>query len=151
MIVRSFREEDRRAVVALWEQSGLIVPWNDAAADIDRKLRVQPELFVVGTETGRLVGTAMGGYDGHRGWIYYLAVEPDSRGQGWGRRLVEAVSERLQEQGCVKVNIMVRANNRQVAGFYRRLGFKPDEVICLGKRLTDELSKTKAIIRTGRR
>lgn len=138
MIVRSFREEDRQAVVALWEQSGLIVPWNDPAADIDRKLSVQPELFVVGTESGRLIGTAMGGYDGHRGWIYYLAIEPGSRGRGWGRRLVEAVSERLQRKGCVKVNIMVRAANRQVADFYRRLGFKTDEVICLGKRLADD-------------
>ena len=137
-MIRSFREEDRQAVVALWEQSGLIVPWNDPAADIDRKLSVQPELFVVGTEAGRLVGTAMGGYDGHRGWIYYLAVEPGSRGRGWGRRLVETVSMRLQELGCVKVNIMVRSTNREVADFYRRLGFKADEVICFGRRLKDD-------------
>lgn len=138
MIIRSFQEKDREATIILWERSGLIVPSNDPAADIDRKLRVHPELFLVGIDQGKLVGTAMGGYDGHRGWIYYLAVEPDFRGRGWGRRLVEHLSARLRELGCMKLNIMVRSSNPEVIEFYQRLDFKPDEVVCFGKRLNDD-------------
>ena len=135
MIVRPFTQEDRAQVIELWIRCGLVVAWNDPGADIDRKLRVQPELFLVGIEHDRVIGTAMGGYDGHRGWIYYLAVAPELRTNGYGRRLVEEIAGLLQEQGCAKLNIMVRSGNQEVKSFYRRLGFNEDDVVCLGRRI----------------
>ncbi len=138
MKIRPFEQGDRTAVISLWERSNLIVPWNDPATDIDRKLQVQAELFLVGIEGENLVSTAMGGYDGHRGWIYYLAVEPACRGRGYGSQLVEHLSEIMLEKGCPKVNIMVRSSNREVVRFYRQLGFKQDEVVCMGRRLVEE-------------
>jgi len=135
VIVRPFREEDRSQVVGLWQRAGLVVPWNDPEADIDQKLRFQPELFLVGEEDGKIVGTAMGGYDGHRGWIYYLAVSSEFRSRGHGRRLVEQVAVLLQKMGCAKLNIMVRSSNHEVKAFYQRLGFAEDDIACLGKRI----------------
>lgn len=137
MIVRPFRPEDRPQVVGLWQRVGLVVPWNDPEADIDQKLRYQPQLFLVGDEDGNIVGTAMGGYDGHRGWIYYLAVSPEFRSKGYGRCLVEQVAGLLQKMGCEKLNIMVRSSNHEVKAFYQRLGFAEDDVACLGKRIEE--------------
>lgn len=135
MIIRPFETGDQAAVVDLWNRCGLIVPWNDPARDIDRTLQVQPELFVVGVRESKLIASAMGGYDGHRGWIYYLAVDPEHRGRGYGSRLIEHLSAELRTLGCPKLNIMVRTSNREVIQFYQKLGFKGDEVVCLGKRL----------------
>lgn len=127
--------DDQAEVVDLWNRCGLIVPWNDPARDIDRKLQAQPELFVVGVRESKLIASAMGGYDGHRGWIYYLAVDPEHRGRGYGSRLIDHLSAELRTLGCAKLNIMVRTSNREVIQFYQKLGFKGDEVVCLGKRL----------------
>lgn len=127
--------DDQAEVVDLWNRCGLIVPWNDPARDINRKLQVQPELFVVGVRESKLIASAMGGYDGHRGWIYYLAVDPEHRGRGYGSRFIEHLSAELRTLGCPKLNIMVRTSNREVIQFYQKLGFKGDEVVCLGKRL----------------
>lgn len=138
MIVRPFMEIDREAVIDLWEQCGLIVPWNDPSADIDRKIKVQPELFLVGEEHQEVIATAMGGYDGHRGWIYYLAVDQDRTRLGYGRNIVDHLTARLKLQGCAKLNVMVRSSNLQVIDFYGRIGFKEDEVVCLSKRLLED-------------
>ena len=138
MQIRVFSEQDRDAVIALWQRCGLTVGWNDPEKDIARKLQVQPELFLVGICDQLLVGSAMGGYDGHRGWLYYLAVDPDFRGRGCGRQLVDAVAGRLEAIGCPKINIMVRRSNEPVLDFYLRQGFLEDEVACLGRRLIDD-------------
>ena len=138
MIIRPFAERDRHTVIKLWHRCGLVVPWNDPNVDIDRKLRVDPELFVIGLQGSELVASAMGGYDGHRGSIFYLAVDPDYQGQGRGRKIVEHLGHLLTQRGCPKLNILVRSTNQQVIEFYRRLGFSSEEILCLGKRLIED-------------
>jgi len=135
MNIRAFRRADRAAVVALWQQCGLTRPWNDPQADIDRKRTEQPELFLVGTIGRKLVASAMAGFDGHRGWVYYLAVAPQHRNKSYGRALMQEVERLLEERGCPKLNLMVRSSNRDAIEFYRRLGYVQDEVASLGKRL----------------
>lgn len=140
--IRVFRPSDEPAAVALWGACGLLRPWNDPHKDITRKLLEQPELFLVAVASGadagaaeRLVGTVMAGYDGHRGWVYYLAVDPAWQGQGVGRRLMQRVEADLLALGCPKINLMVRADNSAVLDFYARLGFTADASVSLGKRL----------------
>jgi ribosomal protein S18 acetylase RimI-like enzyme len=133
--IRRFRIEDTEPVVALWERCGLIRPWNDPRKDIERKLRVQPELFLVAEAHDAVVGSAMAGYDGHRGWVYYLAVEPDRRRQRVGAALMSEVEGRLLAMGCPKINLLVRSGNEPALAFYRGLGFVPDASASLGKRL----------------
>ncbi len=137
LTIRPFQEEDTEDVIALWQACGLVVPQNDPRADIQHKIRFQPDLFLVGCEAdgGRLLATAMAGYEGHRGWINYLAVAPDSRRQGIGSEMLAAVEARLRALGCPKINLQVRGSNTAVMAFYRRLGFREDEVVSLGKRL----------------
>ncbi len=132
---RAFRLEDQQAVIRLWEKCGLVVPQNDPAADIACKLQVQPELFQVGLLDDVIIATVMAGYEGHRGWINYLAVDPRFRRRGIGRRMVEAVEAKLRTFGCPKINLQVRESNDGVIAFYRRLGYSVDAVVSLGKRL----------------
>lgn len=122
-------------VIALWEKCNLTVPWNDPAKDIVRKLDVDPELFLAGFLSGKLVATAMGGYDGHRGWIYYLAVSPDHRKRGYGKLMVDKIESELKARGCPKINLQVRKTNTAVIRFYEKIGFSEDEVASFGKRL----------------
>ena len=133
--VRGFREDDRGAVIELWDRCGLTVAWNDPDRDIDRKLEDSPDLFFVAVENDRLVGTCMAGYDGHRGWIYYLAVHPDGRQRGIARGLVHHAEQTLTEIGCPKINLMVRDTNKPVQAFYRKLGYRKDTVTVLSRRL----------------
>lgn len=135
MQIRSFQIDDEAQVVALWERCDLVVPWNDPRTDIALKLQVQPELFLVGVHDEQVVGTVMAGYEGHRGWLNYLAVAPNMQGRGVGRCLVEAATDVLRELGCPKVNLQIRASNTGVIEFYKRLGFTVDDVVSMGKRL----------------
>lgn len=135
MLIRPFRADDTPQVVALWQACGLTRPWNDPHKDIARKLQVQPELFLVVEEGGRVVASVMAGYEGHRGWVNYLAVVPEHRRVGLGARLMQEVEQRLLALGCPKINLMVRSANTEVVAFYRALGYAPDDVIALGKRL----------------
>ncbi|GGX53897.1 GNAT family acetyltransferase [Saccharospirillum salsuginis] len=138
MIIRVFTETDRAAVIELWQRCDLVVPWNDPNKDIDRKLKVGAELFLVGEREGRLVATAMGGYEGHRGWVNYLAVDPDLQRQGLARRMMEALEERLRTLGCPKINLQVRETNAAVLAFYEALGYRVDAAVSLGKRLESD-------------
>lgn len=133
--IRLFDLEDSDAVIAIWEACRLRVPWNDPHKDIARKRQVNPELFLVAELNGRLAGTVMGGYEGHRGWINYLAVSPDCQRQGVGRALMHAVEAKLVAMGCPKINLQVRSSNTAVIQFYGHLGYHIDDVISLGKRL----------------
>lgn len=134
--LRAFEQRDTEAVVALWEEAGLTRPWNDPRADILRKLSVQPELFLVAVDPAdRVVGSVMAGYDGHRGWLYYLATAGAARGQGIGRLLVTEAERLLTEMGCPKVQLMVRRENEQVLRFYEGLDYEPVDVAMMGKRL----------------
>lgn len=135
MKIRPFSSLDTSAVVALWDACGLVVPWNDPRRDIKRKLDVQPEMFLVGCLDDDVVATVMAGYDGHRGWINYLAVHPDHRRNGLGRVLMDAAERLLRDAGCPKINLQVRSANNAVIEFYQRIGFKQDDVVSFGKRL----------------
>jgi ribosomal protein S18 acetylase RimI-like enzyme len=136
--VRSFDAADERAVLQLWDESGITRPWNDPVKDIRRKLLVQPELFLVGTYESELVATAMTGYDGHRGWIYYFAVAPVHRRRGFGRMIMADAEALLRARGCSKINLQVRTGNDDAIAFYRRIGFAIDDVIGMGKRLEQD-------------
>lgn len=134
--IRSFDVADTEPVVALWRSAGLVVPWNDPYRDIERKLTVQRELFLVADGgDGAVVGTAMVGYDGHRGWVNYLAVADPARGTGLGRALMHEAERLLVERGCPKLNVQVRTANVEVIAFYERLGYALDDAVSLGKRL----------------
>ena len=135
MSIRSFVEADTEAVVELWEVCGLTRPWNDPRKDIARKLSVQPELFLVLDLDGAVSGTAMVGFDGHRGWVYYLAVLPELQGGGHGRELMGAAEHLLLDLGCPKFNLQVREGNEAVIGFYRSLGYDVDPIVSMSKRL----------------
>jgi len=135
MRIRPYETGDETAVIALWRDCGLVVPHNDPAADIRRKLEVAPELFLVGDLDSRLVASVMAGYEGHRGWINYLAVAPSLQGKGCGRQMMEHVERLLRERGCPKINLQIRSTNQRVIEFYRRLGFAVDDVVSMGKRL----------------
>jgi len=135
MHIRPFDEADTDAVIALWEASGLLRPWNDPRRDIQRKLEVQRELFLVGESEGRIVAAAMAGYEGHRGWVNYLAVDPGTRGKGYGRELMGHIEQLLEASGCPKINLQVRADNTEAIDFYRALGYEVDAAISMGKRL----------------
>ena len=135
MIIRAFKERDTESIVSLWEQCSLTVPWNDPRKDIKRKLDVQPDLFIVGEKNGSIIGSVMAGYDGHRGWLYYLAVHPDWQQQKFGTMLVKEAESRLEKCGCAKINLMVRTGNKKVFTFYTTLGYEVDEVVGLGKRI----------------
>jgi ribosomal protein S18 acetylase RimI-like enzyme len=136
MTIRAYLEADEAAVVALWTACGLVRPWNDPRKDIARKLAVQRDLFLVGTAGDRIMATVMAGYDGHRGWVNYLAVEPGSRRLGLARAMMAAVEERLRRLGCAKINLQLRTDNRDAIAFYQRIGFGEDAVLSMGKRLS---------------
>ncbi|WP_068717037.1 GNAT family acetyltransferase [Vibrio tritonius] len=138
MIITPYQSEHQAAVIELWNACGLVKPWNDPSKDIERKVAHSPELFLVGLVDGKVVGTVMGGYDGHRGWINYLAVNPDAQQTGLGRALMQAVERLLLAQGCPKINLQVRSTNTQVITFYEKLGYQDDQVLGLGKRLIDD-------------
>jgi ribosomal protein S18 acetylase RimI-like enzyme len=139
MVIGPFEPADGAAVIALWHRCGLVRPWNDPAKDIARKQAEQPELFgVLRDEEAGVVGTVMAGYDGHRGWINYLAVEPDRQRQGLGRRLMAWAEAALAARGCPKINLQVRQGNEAVLGFYAALGYADDRLVSLGKRLVHD-------------
>jgi ribosomal protein S18 acetylase RimI-like enzyme len=136
--IRPFELADEETVIALWDRCGLLRPWNDPRKDIRRKMQVRPDLFLVGERDGAIVATAMAGYDGHRGWIYYLATDPDRQRQGLGRAIMAEAERLLRAAGCAKINLQVRTSNLGVIEFYRRLGYVMDEVVSLGKRLESD-------------
>jgi 4-oxalocrotonate tautomerase family enzyme len=133
--IRSYQASDESAVIDLWHRCNLVVSQNEPKKDIAMKRKVQSDLFFVGTIDNRIVATVMAGYDGHRGWIYYLAVDPDYQRQQIGRRMIEKAESALKKRGCPKINLQVRTSNQAVIAFYERLGFTNDDVIGLGKRL----------------
>lgn len=135
MKIRPFEEKDRAATITLWQQCGLVVPHNDPNKDIDRKLKVDADLFLVGVDNNKIVASVMGGYEGHRGWINYLAVSPDHQRKGYGQAIMQAVEELILTKGCPKINLQVRNSNQAVIAFYNAIGYGQDQVISLGKRL----------------
>ena len=138
LVVRSFRKSDQKNVIQLWKECGLVVPWNDPRHDIERKLAIQSELFLVGLINDEIITTAMAGYDGHRGWVYYLAVKPLYQHKEIGKQIMKEAETRLLKLGCPKLNIMVRSTNLDVINFYKAIGYKVDAVTNMGKRLESD-------------
>jgi ribosomal protein S18 acetylase RimI-like enzyme len=146
--IRVFSEADTEAVIALWlqafpEYNDTSRPHRNPRLSIANKLGTQPELFFVATRDvdGALVGTAMAGYDGHRGWLYSVAVAPEARRDGLGTRLVRHAENALAVMGCLKLNLQVLTDKAEVLAFYARLGYRADAVVSLGKRLTVQESE----------
>jgi ribosomal protein S18 acetylase RimI-like enzyme len=139
MHIRPFQPADEAAVIELWRRCDLLRPQNDPRKDIARKIAVQPELFLLAVDDdGTIVGSVMAGYDGHRGWINYLGVDPERRLKGAGRALMAEAERLLRERGCPKINLQVRSSNQAVIAFYRAIGFAVDDVVSMGKRLEND-------------
>lgn len=135
LIIRKYEERDESRVISLWQQCNLIVPQNDPHEDIKKKMEFQPTLFFVGTVNDEVIASIMVGYEGHRGWINYMAVLPEYQNKGFGCQLVDKAITELRKLGCLKVNLQVRENNKEVIEFYKNLGFSNDRVVSLGKHL----------------
>jgi len=136
--IRQYLPDDQIAVIELWQKCNLTRPWNNPEMDIYRKVKVNPELFLVGVINNRIVATVMGGYEGHRGWVNYLAVEPDYQQKGLGKKLMSEIEKRLLSMSCPKLNLQVRTDNTEAIIFYEKIGYKKDDVISMGKRLISD-------------
>jgi len=138
LTIRPYQPSDETAVIALWQRCELTRPWNNPKLDIERKMKVDPELFLVGEIDGEIVASVMGGYEGHRGWINYLAVDPSYQRKGNGREMMAAVEEKIRALGSPKINLLIRTGNTAVIEFYQSIGYKMDEVVSMGKRLVED-------------
>ena len=132
---RKFIKSDTEAVIKLWKNCKLIVPWNDPFKDINRKLSIKDNLFIVGEMNKHIIASAMAGYDGHRGYIYYLAVLPEYQKKGIGSSLLSIVEKKLLQLGCPKINLFVRNTNIRVKTFYKINNYEFQDSQIYGKRL----------------
>lgn len=127
--------DDCEAVVALWEAAGLTRPWNDPRADFDLALATTTSAVLLAERADMICGSVMVGFDGHRGWVYYLAAAPDRQREGIGRTLMLAAEDWLRTAGSPKIQLMVRGDNEEARGFYAALGYAVQDVVTIGKRL----------------
>jgi ribosomal protein S18 acetylase RimI-like enzyme len=137
MAIREAGPEDENAVTALWHACGLTRPWNDPAADFRRALDWPGSAVLVAVDDAAIAGTVMVGHDGHRGWVYYLAVAPERRRSGLGGALMAAAEAWLEQRGCPKIQLMVRDDNEAAIAFYRSLALEVQKVAVLGRMLGD--------------
>jgi ribosomal protein S18 acetylase RimI-like enzyme len=133
MDIRPAEPTHREAVIATWEAAGLTRSWNDPIADFDRACAGETSVVLVGIEDGTVIATAMAGDDGHRGWVYYVAVREDARGRGLGTEMMAAAEGWLRARGVPKVQLMVRESNESVVAFYEALGYEVTPVRVLGR------------------
>lgn len=132
---RPIRDEDIPAVVRLWQTAGVTRPWNDPIRDIEFCRSGQHSTILIGCEGETPIATVQVGEDGHRGWVYYVAVEPERQGSGLGRAAMQAAEDWLRARGIWKLNLLVRSDNLKVIDFYQRLGYRNTSVVCLQKEL----------------
>ena len=125
--------DDAPAVIALWHVCGLTRPWNDPQSDFDRALAGEQATILVMRDGDAILGSVLGGDDGRRGWVYYLAVDAAHQGKGIGRVLMGTAEGWLKARGCPKIQFMVRSTNNEARGFYDRLGYAPQDVVTLGR------------------
>jgi ribosomal protein S18 acetylase RimI-like enzyme len=133
LAIAPIEDADIAAVVALWQRCGLTRPWNDPAADIALARKGANAAVLVGRDNGAIVGSVLVGHDGHRGWVYYVAVDPDCRQRGYGGVIMAAAEEWLRARGIEKLQLMVRPDNGQVQAFYQSLGYLKQERIIYAK------------------
>ena len=134
-LIREFREGDYDAVVHVWRAAGLTIKPSDALPELRKVIDRNPGLLLVAEEEGNVVGAVIGAWDGRRAWVYHLAVLPAMQGRGTGRMLVDELERRLRAVGASKLNLLVEPGNAAVAGFYRRLGYAPDDLLFMTKLL----------------
>ena len=135
---RKFIKTDTETVINLWKKCKVIVPWNDPFKDIKRKLSINDNLFIIGEMNKHIIASAMAGYDGHRGYIYYLAVLPDYQKKGIGSALLSIVEKKLLQLGCPKINLFVRNTNIRVKAFYKMNDYEIQDSQIYGKRLIED-------------
>ncbi|MFC1859171.1 GNAT family acetyltransferase [Thermodesulfobacteriota bacterium] len=140
LLIRPYQTDDEEKVIRLWLDSDLVVSHNNPKHDIERKLKVNPEWFLVGVLDGEVVATCMTGYEGHRGWINYLAVSPLYRRRGLATLMMQEAEGKLRAAGCPKINLQIRLSNEEVIRFYEAIGYSRDEVVSMGKRLEPDES-----------
>ena len=138
MNIQKYSPEYEKEVIDMWVKCSLTRPWNNPQLDIERTLKVYPETFLVGMIDDTIVATVIGGYDGHCGWVYYLGVLPEYRRRGYGRMMMEAVTEKLLEIGCPKINIQVRGDNKEAIGFYESIDYFHEDRISMAKWLIED-------------
>jgi ribosomal protein S18 acetylase RimI-like enzyme len=137
-IIQQYNPDDEKDVIEVWSQCNLVVLQNNPKRDIERKLRVNPEWFLVGKLDGRVIATCIAGYEGHRGWINYLAVSELYQRKGYAARMMQEAEKILRDAGCPKINLQIRTSNTDVIEFYQAIGFKIDDVVSMGKRLQQD-------------
>jgi ribosomal protein S18 acetylase RimI-like enzyme len=137
-LIREYQIKDEKQVINLWYACNLVVPWNNPKMDIERKLKVNPELFLIGEYDNKVIASVMGGYEGHRGWINYLAVLPEYRGKGYAKKIMNAIEQKLKDVGCPKINLQIRSNNKDVIKFYEKIGYYDEHMTSMGKRLSED-------------
>ena len=135
MDISPMQDGDDAAIVALWKLCGLTRPWNDPAQDLALARKAADSVVLVARDHARICGSIMTGFDGHRGWVYYLAVHPDDRHRGLGRALMTAAESWLVDRGAPKIQLMVREDNASALGFYEALGMTRQPVVTLGRGL----------------
>lgn len=135
IIIQPATPSERGDVIALWEDAGLTRPWNDPGSDFDKAVSNPTSSILVAYIDDVLVGAVMVGYDGHRGWLYYLATNMQNRGADVGRTLIAAAENRLSNHGCKRIRLMVRDDNVSARGFYNAIGYERQDVIVLGRTL----------------
>jgi len=138
MNIKPYHPDNQQAVINLWQACNLVVAWNDPVKDIQRKMLVDPDLFLIGELSEDIVATVMGGYEGHRGWINYLAVSPEHQRKGFARAMMQQVEVLIQQKGSPKINLQVRSNNIDVIQFYQAIGYDIENAVGLGKRLVPD-------------
>ncbi len=141
-MIRAYKPSDEADVITLWKTCSLLSPANNPKQDIKRKRIDNPEQFIVMVEKEKIIGTCMFGYDGHRGWIYYLAISPLHRKKGLAELLTNHAEEALKQIGCPKIDLMVRETNKGVIDFYHKIGYTNDPVAVLSKRLSNDETYT---------
>jgi ribosomal protein S18 acetylase RimI-like enzyme len=146
LLIRPYQPKDEEEVINLWQECHLVSPQNNPQLDIQRKLKVNPEWFLVGVMEETLVASCVAGYEGHRGWINYLGVRPAYRHQGIASQVMKEAEKRLRSAGCPKINLQIRATNTEIIRFYEKIGYKRDPVLSMGKRIvvdaTDRVDHT---------
>ena len=133
LAIATIADADIAAVIALWQACGLTRPWNDPASDIALARRGPNSTVLIGRDGGAIVATAMVGHDGHRGWVYYVATDPERRSRGYGRVIMKAAEDWLRAAGLAKVQLMVRRENARAGAFYQSLGYAEAQTIVFAK------------------
>jgi len=133
LTIDAIADADVETVVALWQRCGLTRPWNDPHADIALARRRENSTVLIGRDNGAIVATVMVGHDGHRGWVYYVATDPDRRAKGYGRAIMNAAEDWLRAAGIAKLQLMVRRENARAGAFYQSIGYAEAQTVVFAK------------------